>query len=85
MSQDKAIQTTEEDFEEMLIPPPLSPSPSPELENEDELVESIHDLLEEYIKNEVIHMSKESFMTQLNDDITHLLFQTLRYYLNMHQ
>jgi hypothetical protein len=77
MSQDKAIQTTEEDFEEMLIPPPLSPSPSPELENEDELVESIHDLLEEYIKNEVIHMSKESFMTQLNDDITHLLFQTL--------
>lgn len=76
MSQDKAIQTTEEDFEEMIIPS-LPPSPSPELENEGEIVESIHDLLEEYIKTEVINMSKESFMTQLNEDITHLLFQTL--------
>ena len=75
MSQDKAVQTSEEEFYE--IP---TPSPSPGLlpmDNYEEIVESIHDLLEEYIKNEVIHMSKESFMTQLNDDITHLLFQTL--------
>jgi len=75
MSQDKAVQTTEEEFYE--IP---TPSPSPgllPLENEAELTEAIHDLLEEYIKTEAIHMSKESFMTNLNDDIAHVLFQNL--------
>ena len=75
MSEDKAIQTSEEDFEEMILPSP-SPGLLP-IENETEIVESIHDLLEEYIKEEVIHMSKESFMTQLNDDIANILFQTL--------
>jgi putative phage-type endonuclease len=75
MSEDKAVQTSEEDFEEIIVP-----SPSPGLtymENETELAAAIHDLLEEYIKDEVIHMSKESFMTQLNDDIAHVLFQNL--------
>jgi putative phage-type endonuclease len=75
MSEDKAIQTSEEDFDE-IITPSASPEPLP-LENEEELVESIHALVEEYIKDEVIHMSKESFMTQMNDDIAHILFQTL--------
>jgi putative phage-type endonuclease len=77
MSEDKAVQTFEEEFYELPVP---SPSPSPGLlhmDNYEELVESIHDLLEEYIKAEVIHMSKESFMTQLNDDIAHVLFQNL--------
>jgi hypothetical protein len=75
MSEDKAVQTFEEEFYELPVP---SPTPSPGLlhmDNYEELVESIHDLLEEYIKAEVIHMSKESFMTQLNDDIAHVLFQ----------
>lgn len=74
MSEDKAIQTSEEDLYEIV------PSPSPGLipiENETEIAESIHDLLEDYIKDEVIHMSKENFMTQLNDDIAHVLFQNL--------
>jgi len=75
MSEDKAVQTSEEDFEEIIAP---SPSPAlPIMENETELAAAIHDLLEEYIKDEVIHMSKESFMTQLNDDIAHVLFQNL--------
>jgi putative phage-type endonuclease len=76
MSEDKAIQTCEEDFEEIIIYPSPSPGLSP-MDNEPELTESIHDLLEDYIKDEIIHMSKESFMTQLNDDITHILFQNL--------
>ena len=77
MSEDKAVQTFEEEFYELPVP---SPTPSPGLlpmDNYEELAESIHDLLEEYIKAEVIHMSKESFMTQLNDDIAHVLFQNL--------
>jgi putative phage-type endonuclease len=73
MYQDKAVQTSEDDFDEIID----TPSPSPVLEDEIELAESIHDILEDYIKDEVIHMSKESFMTQLNDDIAHILFQTL--------
>lgn len=73
MYQDKAVQTSEDDFDEIID----TPQPSPVLEDEIELAESIHDILEDYIKDEVIHMSKESFMTQLNDDIAHILFQTL--------
>lgn len=73
MSEDKAVQTIEEEFYELPVP---SPSLLP-MGNYEELVESIHDLLEEYIKMEVIHMSKKSFMTHLNNDIAHLLFQNL--------
>jgi hypothetical protein len=75
MSLDKSVQTSEEEFYE--IP---TPSPSPGLlpmDNYEEIVESIHVLLEEYIKCEVIHMSKESFMTHMKDDIAHVLFQNL--------
>ena len=47
MSEDKAVQTFEEEFYELPVP---SPTPSPGLlpmDNYEELAESIHDLLEE--------------------------------------
>jgi putative phage-type endonuclease len=84
MSLDKAIQTCEEDIFECGIEVPVcSPSPALPLLNtysdkeKEDLITSIYDLIEEYLNEEVLKMSKPEFMVELIDNVAHVLFQQL--------
>ena len=84
MSADKSIQTDEEDiFESGIETPICSPSPAlPPLntyseEEKDDLTMSVYDLVEDYLGEEVLKMSKPDFMVELVDNVAHVLFQQL--------
>jgi hypothetical protein len=46
-------------------------------DEQNEVIETIQDLLEEYIKNEILNISKPNFHKDMNDDITHIVYQSL--------
>jgi putative phage-type endonuclease len=47
-------------------------------ENElDDLITSIHDLIEDYLTSEILKIAKPDFHKEMVDDITHILFQNL--------
>jgi putative phage-type endonuclease len=77
---DKSVQTNEDDFmeTESVVSTPSTPS-TPSLpfleEDKEELIQSIHDLIEDYLKEEILKMSNPNFMLEIIDDITHILFQ----------
>ena len=84
MSLDKAIQTCEEDIEDS-----ESDSSSETQEEsipfyermdeceQSELVETIYELISEYVEGYILKMSKTDFHTELTDDIAHVIFQQL--------
>jgi putative phage-type endonuclease len=73
-------QTEDDVFEILLESPSTSSSPDLfELSEEDQtnLIPTIHDLVEEYIVDEILKISKPIFMTELVENIVHVLFQQL--------
>jgi len=79
---DIAIQTNEEDFlesETESISTDSSHSSSFFLNESEceELSHTIYELIDQYIKDQVLSMSKPTFMTELIDDISHIIFQQL--------
>jgi putative phage-type endonuclease len=79
-TEDKAVQTNEEDFLESDSDSDSTNSTNSFFLNEtesEELSHTIYELIDQYIKDHVIHMSKLTFMTELIDDISHVVFQQL--------
>jgi putative phage-type endonuclease len=83
MSFDKAVQTCEEDIDESVSDSSESEEESmPFYERMDEcdqseLVETIYELVSEYIEGYILKMSKPDFHSELTDDIAHVIFQQL--------
>jgi len=75
-----ATQTEEQIFESMLeIQTPLS-SPEPyELSETDQgyFKPAVYDLVQEYLEGEILSMSDPNFMTEMVENIAHVLFQQL--------
>ena len=79
---DKAVQTNEEDILDRMdseSESSVSSISSLDLNEKEyeELSTMIHELMEEYMKDHILKMSKPNFMTELLDDILHIIFQQL--------
>jgi putative phage-type endonuclease len=84
-TENKSVQTCDEDFAELSD---TSSSDSSSNGSDDysfflnekeciELCHTINELIEEYIKDNILSISKPHFMTELTDDIAHIIFQHL--------
>jgi putative phage-type endonuclease len=78
---DKAVQVNEDDFLEVIEIPSPTISPGPEFPSTEKDCEdlqiAIYDLIDQYIKDFILAMAKPIFMTELTDDIAHIIFQQL--------
>ena len=83
-SLDKAVQTNEEDFVDTFVDTESDTSSTSSDDSfflsEKECIElshTIYGLIEDYVNDFVLSMAKPSFMTDLTDEISHIVFQQL--------